>query len=280
MDLHIFLAVLLAALLHASWNLLVKLDLDRFLALLLISCVMGIMGIAMLLAFPWPSLASAPYFITSGLLHVGYNMFLARSYRTGDLSQVYPIARGTAPLITFIGAWALAGETVAGIGALGILLLVGGIWLTARPGAQSIRLDGMTLFFALGTSGFIAAYTIVDGFGARVSGSASAYAGMLFVLDAVFMIIVALLTRGPSAFRQILPSWKSGTAGAVLSAGAYWIVIWAMSLAPIAAVAALRETSILFVMLMSAVFLKEKVTGFRLLGAALIVLGAVALRMS
>jgi len=279
-DLHIFLAVLLAALLHASWNLLVKLDLDRFLALLLISCVMGIMGIAMLLAFPWPSLASAPYFITSGLLHVGYNMFLARSYRTGDLSQVYPIARGTAPLITFIGAWALAGETVAGIGALGILLLVGGIWLTARPGAQSIRLDGMTLFFALGTSGFIAAYTIVDGFGARVSGSASAYAGMLFVLDAVFMIIVALLTRGPSAFRQILPSWKSGTAGAVLSAGAYWIVIWAMSLAPIAAVAALRETSILFVMLMSAVFLKEKVTGFRLLGAALIVLGAVALRMS
>jgi drug/metabolite transporter (DMT)-like permease len=279
-DLHIFLAVLLAALLHASWNLLVKLDLDRFLALLLISCVMGVMGVAMLAVFPWPSPASAPYYITSGLLHVGYNMFLARSYRTGDLSQVYPIARGTAPLMTFIGAWALAGETVAGLGTLGILLLVAGIWLTARPGSQSIRLDGMTLFFALGTSGFIAAYTIVDGFGARLSGSASAYAGMLFVLDALFMIAVALLTRGPKAFVQILPSWKSGVAGAVLSAGAYWIVIWAMSLAPIAAVAALRETSILFVMLMSAVFLKERVTGFRLLGAMLIVLGAVALRMS
>jgi uncharacterized membrane protein len=100
------------------------------------------------------------------------------------------------------------------------------------------------------------------------------------VLDALFMIAVALLTRGPKAFVQILPSWKSGVAGAVLSAGAYWIVIWAMSLAPIAAVAALRETSILFVMLMSAVFLKERVTGFRLLGAMLIVLGAVALRMS
>ncbi|MGE0241051.1 MAG: EamA family transporter [Parvibaculaceae bacterium] len=280
MDLHIFLAVLLAALLHASWNLLVKLDLDRFLALLLISCVMGLMGLVMLAVFPWPAMASAPYFITSGILHTGYNMFLARSYRTGDLSQVYPIARGTAPLLTFIGAWALAGETVAGLGTLGILLLVGGIWLTARPGAQSIRLDGMTLFFALGTSGFIAAYTIVDGFGARLSGSASAYAGMLFVLDALFMIAAALLTRGPKAFLQILPSWKSGTAGAALSAGAYWIVIWAMSLAPIAAVAALRETSILFVMLMSAVVLKEKVTGLRLLGAALIVLGAVALRLS
>jgi drug/metabolite transporter (DMT)-like permease len=279
-ELHIFLAVLLAAVLHASWNLLVKLDLDRFLALLLISCGMGVMGLVMLIAFPRPAMASAPYFIASGILHTGYNIFLARSYRTGDLSQVYPIARGTAPLITFIGAWVLAGETVTSLGTLGILLLVGGIWLTARPGGQALRLDGMTLFFALGTSGFIAAYTIVDGFGSRLSGSASAYAGMLFLLDAVLMTGVALLTRGPQAFVQILPSWKSGAAGALLSAGAYWIVIWAMSLAPIAAVAALRETSILFVMLMSAIFLKEKVAGFRLVGAALIVLGAVALRMS
>ena len=94
------------------------------------------------------------------------------------------------------------------------------------------------------------------------------------------MVIAALVTRGPRAFAQVLPSWKSGVTGALLSAGAYWIVIWAMSLAPIAAVAALRETSILFVMLMSAYFLKEKVTGFRLLGATLIVLGAVALRLA
>ena len=280
MDLHIFLAVLVAALLHASWNLLVKLDLDRFLALLLISCAMGIMGVAMLAVFPWPDRASAPYFIASGVLHTGYNIFLARSYRTGDLSQVYPIARGTAPLLTFIGAWALAGETIAGLGMLGILLLVSGIWLTARPGSRALKLDGMTLFFALGTSGFIAAYTLVDGFGARLSGSASAHAGMLFLLDGLFMIAVALITRGPSAFVQILPSWKSGTLGAVLSAGAYWIVIWAMSLAPIAIVAALRETSILFVMLMSALVLREKVTGVRLLGALLIVIGAVALRLA
>ncbi len=280
MELHIFLAVLVAALLHASWNLLVKLDLDRFLALLLISCVMGLMGVAMLFFFPWPKAESYPYFLASALLHTGYNIFLARSYRTGDLSQVYPIARGTAPLLTFIGAWGLAGETVTGLGALGILLLVSGIWLTARPGAKTIRLDGLTLFFALGTSAFIAAYTLVDGFGARLSGSASAYAGVLFVLDGVFMVVAALVTRGPQAFVQVLPSWKSGVIGALLSAGAYWIVIWAMSLAPIAAVAALRETSILFVMLMSAYFLKEKVTGIRLLGATLIVIGAVALRLA
>lgn len=280
MDLHIFLAVLAAALLHASWNLLVKLDLDRFLALLLIACVMGVMGLAMIMIFPWPKAESAPFYIASGLLHTGYNIFLARSYRTGDLSQVYPIARGTAPLLTFIGTWTLAGESVTAIGGVGILLLVAGIWLTARPGQRTIRLDGMTLFFALGTSAFIAAYTIVDGLGARASGSASAYAGTLFVLDALFMIVTALVTRGPKAFVQILPSWKSGVASAVLSASAYWIVIWAMSLAPIAAVAALRETSILFVMLLSAYFLKEKITGLRLIGALLIVLGAVALRLS
>jgi drug/metabolite transporter (DMT)-like permease len=279
-DLPIFLAVLVAAVLHASWNLLVKLDLDRFLALLLISCLMGVMGLAMLMVFPWPQPESYPYVLASGLLHTGYNIFLARSYRTGDLSQVYPIARGTAPLLTFIGAWGLAGEAVTSVGALGILTLVSGIWLTARPSAKTIRLDGMTLFFALGTSGFIAAYTLVDGFGGRLSGSASAYTGLLFLLDALFMIAAALMTRGPQAFVQILPSWKSGAAGAVLSAGAYWIVIWAMSLAPIAAVAALRETSILFVMLMSALFLKERVTGFRLAGACLIVVGAVALRLS
>lgn len=280
MELHIFIAVLVAALLHASWNLLVKLDLDRFLALLLISSVMGIMGVAMLTVFPWPKSESYPYLIASGLLHTGYNIFLARSYRTGDLSQVYPIARGTAPLLTFIGAWGLAGESVTGLGALGILLLVSGIWLTARPNTRSLRLDGLTLFFALGTSVFIAAYTLVDGFGARLSGSASAYAGALFVLDGLFMVIAALATRGPKVFAQVLPSWKSGVTGALLSAGAYWIVIWAMSLAPIAAVAALRETSILFVILMSAFFLKEKVTGFRLAGATLIVIGAVALRLA
>jgi drug/metabolite transporter (DMT)-like permease len=279
-ELHIFLAVLVAALLHASWNLLVKLDLDRFLALLLISCVMVVMGAVMLSVFPWPKAESYPYIIASGLLHTGYNIFLARSYRTGDLSQVYPIARGTAPLLTFIGAWVLAGEAVTGFGALGILLLVAGIWLTARPGSRSIRLDGLTLFFALGTSGFIAAYTLVDGLGARLSGSASAYAGMLFVLDGVFMIIAALIMRGPKVFAQVLPSWKSGVTAALFSGAAYWIVIWAMSLAPIAAVAALRETSILFVMLMSAYFLKERVTGLRLLGAVLIVIGAVALRLA
>jgi drug/metabolite transporter (DMT)-like permease len=278
--LHVFLAVLLAAVLHASWNLIVKLDMDRFLALFLIQVLMGVMGLAMLLVFPLAAPQSWPYALASGLIHLGYNTFLARSYRTGDLSQVYPIARGTAPLLTFIAAWALAGEAVKPVTALGIVLLVAGIWLTARRGSASLKLDGMTMVFALGTSVFIAVYTLVDGLGARASGSVGSYAGLVFVFDAAFLLIYGIAARGPGIIRQVAPSWKIGTLGAALSAGAYWIVMWAMSVAPIAAVAALRETSILFVMVMSVLVLKEKVTGLRAIGALVIVAGAVALRLA
>jgi uncharacterized membrane protein len=279
LELNIFLAVILAALLHASWNLIVKLNLDRFLSMFLLQCFMGLMGIAMLLAFPWPLGPSLPYALVSGMLHVGYNLFLVRSYRTGDLSQVYPIARGSAPLLTFVAAWLFAGEGASILTAAGIALLVAGIWLTGAVGSRTLRLDGMTLVFALGTSGFIAAYTIVDGLGGRASGSPSGYTGLVFMLDGFFMTAVGVAVRGFGIFRLVLPSWKSGFAGAALSAGAYWIVIWAMTKAHIAAVAALRETSILFVMVMSMMVLKEQVTGARAVGAALIVAGAVALRL-
>jgi drug/metabolite transporter (DMT)-like permease len=280
LDFHIFLAVILAAALHASWNLIVKLDIDRFLALFLIQTLMGGMGLAMLLVFPLAAPASWPYALASGAIHLGYNTFLARSYRTGDLSQVYPVARGTAPLLTFIGAWALAGEVVKPVTALGIFLLVAGIWLTARTGGKSLKLDGMTLVFALGTSVFIAAYTLVDGLGGRASGSVGSYAALVFVLDAAFLFVYGIATRGTRIIRQVAPSWKLGMLGAALSAGAYWIAIWAMSVAPIAAVAALRETSILFVLVMSVLVLKEKVTPLRGFGALVIIAGAIALRLA
>ena len=280
MELTVFLAVLAAAVMHAGWNVLVKLKLDRFLSLFLIQTLMGLMGLAMLAVFAWPSVASLPYAFASGILHTGYNIFLARSYRTGDLSQVYPIARGTAPLLTLIVTWFAAHETIGIATGLGIGVLVMGIWLTGLVGKRGLKLDGMTLFFALGTSVFIAAYTVVDGLGGRASGSASGYAALVFLLDAVCLLFAGIYVRGPGILRQVAPYWKSGIAGAALSATAYWIVIWAMTLAPIAAVAALRETSILFVMLMSIRVLKETVTMPRAAGALLIVAGAVILRFS
>lgn len=280
MDFTVFLAVLAAAVMHGAWNVLVKLKLDRFLSLFLLQSLMGVMGLGMLLVFAFPAQASIPYAVTSGILHTGYNLFLARSYRTGDLSQVYPIARGAAPLLTLIITWAAATEQIGMAGVAGVGVLVAGIWMVSLVGHRGVRLDGMTLFFALGTSVFIAAYTIVDGLGGRASGTPSGYAALVFVLDAVFLFVTGIVLRGPGILREVAPHWKSGTVGAVLSASAYWIVIWAMSQAHISAVAALRETSILFVMLMSARVLKETVTPPRIAGAALIVAGAVILRLA
>lgn len=280
MDLTVFLAVLAAAFMHAGWNVLVKLNLDRFLSLFLLQTLMGVMGIGMLLAFGLPAQQSFLYALTSGALHTGYNLFLARSYRSGDLSQVYPIARGTAPLLTLVITWFAAHEAVSVITAVAVAILVAGIWLAGLSGKKELRLDGMTFTSALITSVFIAAYTVVDGLGGRVSDNPSSYAALVFVLDGLFLLGVGLWMRGPGIIAAVLPFWKSGIFGAALSAGAYWIVIWAMSKAPIAAVAALRETSILFVILMSSRVLSEKITVSRALGAALIVAGAIAIRLS
>lgn len=280
LDFTILFAVIAAAAMHAGWNVLVKLKLDRFLSMFLINSFMAMMGLVMLAIFPWPAAASIPYVVVSGALHLGYNLFLVRSYRTGDLSQVYPIARGTAPLLTLLVTWIAVHERIALAGAAGIGVLVAGIWLVSLGGRGRLRLDGMTLFFALGTSVFIAAYSVVDGLGGRASGSPSAYAALLFVLDGVLLAVIAFVSRGPAILRDVAPYWVSGLMGALLSGGAYWIVIWAMTEAPIAAVAALRETSIFFVVLLSVRVLKETVTLTRIGGALLIVAGAVLLRLS
>lgn len=280
MDLLVFLAVLAAAVMHASWNVLVKLKLDRFLSLCLIQALMGLLGLVMLAVLPLPAAASLPYAITSGVLHLGYNLFLARSYRTGDLSQVYPIARGAAPLLTLAITAAFLHEEVDLLGGAGVAVLVLGIWVVSLMGQRGLRLDGLTLFFAIGTSVFVAAYTIVDGMGGRASGAPLSYAAMVFVFDAVFLSITAFAMRGPGIVRQVAPYWKTGLLGALLAAGAYGIAIWAMTKAPIASVAALRETSILVVMLLSMRVLRETVTPSRLAGAVLIVIGAGLIRFA
>lgn len=280
LSLAVFLAVLAAAFFHAGWNLLVKLNLDRLLALFLLQVMIGGMAIVMLMIFPWPTRAALPYAVTTGLLHAGYNVFLARAYQTADLSQIYPIARGTAPLVTLVGATLFAGDRLAPMALLGLFIVVAGIWLIASGGRRKLTLDPSSLGFALGTSLFIGVYTVVDGMGARVSAAPSGYTATVFLFDALFMTLATLALRGPGIFRAVVPHWRTGLGAAGLSLAAYWIVLWAMTVAPIAAVAALRETSILFVMVLSALFLKERITLARGLGGALVVAGAVALRLA
>ena len=275
----VFLLVLFAAFLHASWNVQVKLNLDRFVGLFLIQTGMGFFGIAMLAYTGMPNNISLVYACVSGLLHTGYNLFLARSYQTGDLSLVYPLARGGAPFLTLLGTFLILHDVPAPLATVGIIVLLVGLLLAGLSGIRRATVDGKTLYFAGGTAAFIAVYTIVDGLGGRVSGDPIAYAGVVFLLDGLLLFLTALYLRGPAILSQVMPHWKKGLLGAAASSLAYAIVICAMAKAPIATVAALRETSIIFALVMSARYLKETLSAQRVIGGLLIAVGAILLRV-
>jgi drug/metabolite transporter (DMT)-like permease len=279
LDSAVFAAVLLAAFLHASWNVLVRMQADRLLSLATLQVSMGVMGVGMLLYFGLPEPASYGFALASGLLHTGYNLFLVRAYRAADLSQVYPIARGAAPLLTMAASLMFLNDGVHGWVVTAILLLVLGLVMAGWQKDRSNHPDPQAVFYALGTACFIAVYSITDGLGARASGAAFGYAGLLFVLDAIFLLIAGTTMRGWSFAALLFPHWKQGLVGGTASGLAYAIVMWAMTKAPIASVAALREISIIFVLLMSARVLRESLTGARIAGAALIMAGAALLRL-
>lgn len=280
MDLSIFFIVVLAAFLHATWNVLVKTHDDRLVGLTILQTLMGVMGIVMLLWFGLPSSEAYGYALASGILHTGYNLFLVRAYKTADLSQVYPIARGTAPLLTLVGTYFLLHDNTSIMLAIAIFILVTGLLLTGLGPRNAAAHDPHALFYALGTAAFIASYTLVDGMGARKSANAFGYAGLLFVLDGMFLLIAGFLQRGRGFALAMLPHWRRGMLGALASGAAYALVIWAMTKAPIASVAALRETSIVFVMILSARVLNEALNWQRVGGCLLILVGAALLRFA
>ncbi len=272
-------AVLAAAAMHAGWNAMLKFELDRLRSMLMLTFAMGLFGLMMLSVFPWPAPASLPFVIASSLIHVGYKLFLIRAYAAGDLSQVYPLARGTAPLLTTAAAFVFAGEVLSPFTALGIGLLLAGIYVLGLHGGTRIAaMNTPAVLFALATSVFIAAYSIVDGLGVRQSGSASGYTAAVFVIDCVVFSTVMFLWRGPMVTAGMARQWHKGASAGALSLGSYWVALWAMTQAPIGVVASLRETSILFAMALGVLWLKEPLTPWRVIAAILIVIGAAALR--
>ncbi len=283
MDPIVFAAVLAAALMHAGWNAVVKVGLDRFSAVLLLALVQSGLALALLPFFPLPAPASWPWLAASALLHTGYKLVLIRAYEHGDLGQVYPLARGTAPLIVALLGAALLGEALTTAKALAVVAIGLGVVLMAsetRGGGAAAAAGGASrkaLAWALGTAAFTAAYTLVDGVGARLSGTASGFTLWMFVGDGLAMLLCALLARGGGqALFRLLPAWRSGLAAGAMSLGSYWIAIWAFTRAPIALVAALRETSVLFAMLLAVFVLGER-AGARRWGAAALVATGVAL---
>jgi drug/metabolite transporter (DMT)-like permease len=279
LDITVFLAVLFAALMHAGWNAIVKVGLDRFSSILLMTIAQGSIALVLLPFFALPLAASWPWLVLSALLHMGYKLFLIQAYRHGDLSQVYPLARGTAPLIVALVGAIFLGEIMTTGKTMAVVAIALGVIVMSRNGVGLDRLPRKALIWALGTACFTASYTLVDGVGARIAQTASGYTLWMFVLDASGLTAFAVATRGREALRKLRPAWRSGVTAGALSLGSYWIAIWAFTLAPLAMVAALRETSVLFAMLIGVFLLRERAGLWRWVAAILIVSGVVLMRL-
>jgi drug/metabolite transporter (DMT)-like permease len=280
MEPHVFAAVLAAAAMHAGWNAVLKLKLEPFLAMTLVTGAAGFVAVPGLLAFGWPILPAWPWLIGSIVLHLGYYFALTEAYRRADMSQIYPIARGGAPLLTAAISVLFLAEPVGSLQALGIAALGGGVVAMSvvgrRPGSS---FDPVAVGFALLTAAIICGYTLIDGLGARAAGDPHAYSAALFVLDGVPLVLFALWRRGLAGLAPMGRFLLPGCFGGAMSLGSYWIAIWAMTVAPIALVAALREASVLFAAAIAVIVLKEPPTGPRALAAGLILGGLLLIRI-
>lgn len=280
MDLFVFTAVLFGAACHAAWNAIIKVGLDPLPATTLIATGAGIIALVLLPFTGLPPPAAWPWVVASVIVHLLYFIGLSEAYRTGDLGQVYPLARGAAPLMTALATAFFIGEQVNLAGWAGIVILVCGVvLLSARGGRDLAKVDRRAIGFALFTAVTICAYSVVDGIGARISGNPHPYTLVMFAGNGAAMLIYAFVRRGPALWPLMRPYWMSGAAGGALQLLSYGIAIWAMTLAPIALVAALRETSVLFGAAIAVVFLKEPVRPARLVAAALILFGLLLLRL-
>lgn len=271
---------MLAAALHAGWNALIKIGLDRYLTVCLIQVGAGLVALSALPFVAVPAVEAWPLIALSVLLHIGYNGFLAHAYTYGDLGQVYPLSRGSSPLIVALLSVTLLHETLSPGQLAGLLALVFGIWLMAIRGVKNAPLNTPLLITALITASFIAAYSLTDAVGARLNNDALSYAMWLFAINGLVTLIVLIGMRGPKVMRQLGPHWRAGLVGAMMSLVAYSIVIWAMTLAPVALVTALRESSVLFALLIGRVLLKEPMPAMRVAACVVILLGVVTLKLA
>ena len=279
MSIVIFFAVIAAALLHATWNAVIKIGADKFASMVIMTSTQGAIGVLIALQLPWPGPQVWPWLLASGFFHAFYKFFLIFAYERGDLSRVYPIARGGAPLLVLLVGPLILTDQLRPSELFGVLVLGLGI-LGMANGALTSNENSRLVPFALMSACMTAGYSIVDGMGARAAGDATLYVAWLFTLDAAFLMPVALYLRGRSAFTKNFQILRTGIIAAVASYGAYAIIVWAMTQAPIALVAALRETSILFAVVFGWLIFKEPIDRNKAIAAALIVIGVIITRLA
>jgi drug/metabolite transporter (DMT)-like permease len=273
------LAVLGAALLHAAWNALLKSGDDKQLESIGLAFGSGAVALAAAPFLGVPARESWPWIAASATVHIAYFWLLAGAYRWGDLSFSYPIMRGGGPLLVTLAGAVMLGEVLPWAETLGVLCICAGVLAFATHPAADPRALRKPLAFALANAVVIAAYTLIDAQGARLSGAPVAYTLWFFVVNGIVITSIGMLQRGRALPRHFLRRWKTTFGGGALAVGAYAIALWAMTQAPVALVAVLRETSVVFAAVLGAAFLKEPFTPRRV-GATLAVLaGLVALRL-
>lgn len=275
----IFLSVLVGALLHASWNSTIKVRLDRTVTMLLLALFQCAIALPLLTFVDAPSTDAIWWIVAAAFLHAGYKIFLIQAYTHADLSQAYPLARGLAPMIVTVFSMLSLGESFCIQQLAAISLISAGILLMAAKGSPHGRMTGKALFFALGTAAFTASYTLVDGMGARIAQTAIGFLLWMAIGDAIVMAAWAYLVRGNTLFKALGPEWKIGLATGAMSLASYGIAMWAFTQAPLALIAALRESSILFAVLISAWVLREHVTIWRWMSALSIACGIILMKI-
>ncbi|QRM54983.1 EamA family transporter [Sinorhizobium sp. BG8] len=277
MPLDVIALVLLGAALHATWNAIVKAGSDKSLDAAMIALGAGMVGLAFLPFVPLPASGAWPFILVSAFLQFAYFQLVAAAYRAGDIGLVYPLMRGAAPLIVASTSGIVLGEHLSNAALAGILVISAGVLTLAFESRHGGR---HAFVLALANAVVIATYTFVDGAGARISGNAVSYTLWMSLLPPVLLFSWAILRRGRDVVaHHVKRNWKRGLFGGAGSIASYGLALWAMTKAPVASVAALRETAIVFALLISVVILKEKASIWRYLAGATIALGVLVLKL-
>ncbi|HEY6745833.1 MAG TPA: DMT family transporter [Mycobacteriales bacterium] len=268
-------AVLGAAVLHAAWNALAHALDDQLVGFALIGAAVTVGAVPLVLLSAAPAGPSRPYLIGSVVLHVAYNLLLMRSYRLGDFGQVYPIARGTSPLLVALAGAVVVGEQLSAVRLLGVAVISAGLGTLVFVGGVPTRAARPALAAAVLTGLAIASYTTLDGLGVRSAGSVTGYTGWLFLLQGPVLPVAAAVARRGRLWPQVRPHLAAGSAGGLLSLAAYGLVLWAQTRGALAPIAALRESSVIVGAVIATVLFGERFGRWRIAATVLVATGVV-----
>jgi drug/metabolite transporter (DMT)-like permease len=275
----VLVAVLLAAVLHATWSAVAHAIPDRLIGFAVMGTAITVLGAFLVLLAPTPASAAWPYIAASAVVHITYNLLLRRSFELGDFGQVYPLARGTSPWLVAIAAAVLVHETLTPARLAGVVVVSGGLASLVLAGGRPNRAELPAIGAALLTGVTIAVYTTIDGIGVRASGTAVGYAGWMFLAHGPSLPLIALYLRREKLWTQARPHLVSGLAGGTISLLAYGLVLWAQTRGALAPIAALRETSVIVGAIIGAAVFHERFGRWRIVATVLVAGGIVVMNL-